>query len=93
MSERRQVLQAIVTKRIPPTNTKGERIKAIASAGSITVSASKVNGDDGRDAIETQDNQHRAVARMLMHKFGWDETGWQIETGRLPNGDYVHVMI
>ena len=85
-----QVLQAIVTKYIPMTNTKGARIKATAAAGSLTVSLSKLDGDDGRkDAITRNDAQHWEVARLLCEKFKWNVS---LQTGALPNGDYVQVM-
>jgi hypothetical protein len=54
--------QAIVTKYIGPSNTKGSRIKAIAAAGSLTV---HIN-----NALNIEDN-HRNAAEALANKFKW----------------------
>lgn len=54
--------QAITTKFIGPTNHKGARVKAVAQAGSITVSW------DYRLGI---DDNHRVAASVLMEKFSW----------------------
>ncbi len=89
MSESPNIYQAIVTKVLPATNTKPRRIKAAAYAGSITVAYSKLDGDNGKPAIVGNENQHKAVARMLMDKYKW---AGQLHTGRLPNGDYAHVQ-
>ena len=57
--------QAIETKFIRATNTKGLRIKASAWGGNITV---------GYDyALDAQDN-HRAAADALIAKMGWNGT-------------------
>ena len=66
-------LQAITTKYIGPTNTKGSRIKASCAAGSLTV-----HYDDGLNSEEA----HAAAAKALIAKMGW--TGnWHI--GGLPD--------
>jgi len=67
--------QAILTKYLGPTNFLGSRIKATASAGSITVSYDH--------ALSTEEN-HRHAARMLQQKFQWDcdlVAGWNEHTG------------
>jgi hypothetical protein len=57
--------QAIETRHLGPTNTKGSRIKATAWAGSVTI---------GYDyALDAQDN-HRAAADALIAKMGWNGT-------------------
>ncbi|MBB3980109.1 hypothetical protein GGQ64_005356 [Rhizobium azooxidifex] len=68
--------QAIVTKFLGPTNFRGSRVKATASAGSVTVSWSH--------ALNSQQN-HDAAAKALAVKLDWkgawfaggmpDETG------------------
>lgn len=83
-------LQTIVTMRLPITATKGARIKAACLAGSITVSASQVNGDNGEKGFQRTEEQHQAVAKMLQKKYSWNN---ELLTARLPNGDYVHVML
>ena len=71
--------QAIQTKFLGPTNTRGARVKAIADAGSITVQW------DHR--LNIQDN-HRAAAVALARRYGWGEdwTG-----GGLPGSGYAFV--
>lgn len=56
------VTQAIETKYLGATNTKGGRIKATAWAGSITVPYDH--------ALDVQDN-HAAAQLALRHKLGW----------------------
>lgn len=53
--------QAIVTKFLGPTNSRGSRIKATASAGSIIVPWDYGLGID---------DNHRAAAKALADKFG-----------------------
>jgi hypothetical protein len=55
--------QAITTKYLGPTNSRGSRVKATASAGSVTLS-----WDHALDS----DENHRAAALALAAKFGWD---------------------
>jgi len=67
--------QAILTKYLGPTNFRGSRIKATASAGSITV--------EYDNALSSEQN-HRHAARMLQQKFQWDNdlvAGWNEYTG------------
>ncbi len=54
--------QAIITKFLGPTNTRGSRIKATAEAGTITVPWDY--------ALNVTDN-HRAAAAALIRKMGW----------------------
>lgn len=78
-------MQAIVTKYIGPTDTKGARIKATCDAGSITIDyPHELSGDD----------VHAKAAMALVRKLGWDdamrEKSWAC--GSLPNQNgYVFV--
>lgn len=76
--------QAIVTKYLGPTNFKGSRIKASASAGSIVV-----NWDHDRDT----DENYRAAAMALVKKFEWDKLTYKTKWvgGCLPCGSYCFV--
>lgn len=67
--------QAIVTKYLGPTNTRGARVKAKAYAGSVIVSWD--------DALGTDAN-HDAAARALADKLGW-MSGHRLEGGGLPD--------
>ncbi len=72
--------QAIYTKFLGPTNSRGSRVKAFADAGSVTVS--------WNHALNATEN-HRAAAMALAAKFGWSGT-WVGGGG--VNGDvYVNV--
>lgn len=55
--------QAIVTKWIGPTNTKGSRVKAKAAAGSLTVSWDHSKGVE---------ENHTAAAKALASKLNWN---------------------
>lgn len=56
------IYQAIQTRYIGPTNTRGSRVKATAEAGSVTLSWD--------NALNATDN-HRVAAETLARKYGW----------------------
>jgi len=80
--------QAIVTRFLPATNHKPSRVKAIADAGTVTIS-----WDHGLDG----DGNHRAAAMRLCVKYGWateEEFDRRYSGGGLPScmpGAYVFV--
>jgi len=55
-------MQAITTKYLGPTNTKGSRIKASCEAGSITVSY---------DHELSHCDNHDAACKALLNKLEW----------------------
>ena len=57
-------MQAIITKYLGPTNTRGGRFKAVCQAGSITVP------HEYRGSVV----EHTEAARALAEKLGWDGT-------------------
>jgi hypothetical protein len=59
--------QAIVTKFIPVTNTRGSRISAKCEAGRIVLSWDH--------ALNPEEN-HKAAAMALIKKLGWDDRKW-----------------
>jgi len=65
--------QAITTKYLGPTNSRGSRVKATAAAGSIT---------DSWNHAQNVDENHARVAQLLAAKFGWSGV-WV--AGGLPN--------
>lgn len=77
-------MQAIQTKWLCPTNTKGSRIKAQCDAGSVIIPV------DGR---LNQEAGHRKAAMDLADKLDWvgDAYGDMV-TGSLPDGSYCHVF-
>jgi hypothetical protein len=77
-----EMFQAIETKHIKPTNTKGSRIKASAWAGTITV---------GYDYALSTDNAHKAAADALMAKLGW--TGKFAQGGNVKGDGYYFVEV
>lgn len=74
------IRQAIATKFIGPTNSRGGRIKATADAGSVTVA-----WDHG---LNVEDN-HRAAAEALARRYGWST---DLIGGGLPGSGYVFVQ-
>ena len=74
------MLQAIVTKYLGPTNTKGSRVKATCYSASVTV---PFNYADDFDAC-------RAAVEALCRKLKWNAADYGCH-GMLPNGDYVFV--
>lgn len=73
------MFQAIQTKLLGPTNTRGARVKAIADAGSITVS-----WDYSLGIAEN----HEAAAVALARRYGWPE---DMVGGGLPGRGYAFV--
>jgi len=72
-------MQAIITKFISPTNHRGARIKATASAGSVTVPY---------DHAQDHDEPFRIAARAFCDKFNWE---FDHVSGGLPDGSLVWV--
>jgi hypothetical protein len=73
--------QAIVTKYLGPTNYRGSRVKATASAGSVTLSWDC--------ALDSEEN-HQLAANALADKFNWRNPGngirYEYVGGGLPDG-------
>jgi len=67
--------QAITTRYMGTTNTQGSRVRARASAGSVTGHWDYADNDDGN---------HCRVARQLAVKYGW--SGFWV-AGGLPSED------
>lgn len=76
-------MQAIQTRILPPTDTKPARVKAWASAGTLTMSVHSIPA-----AYDV--TMHEYAARIYAEKMQWNN---RIESGTLPNGDYCHVLI
>lgn len=76
-------MQAIQTRYFGPTNVRGSRIKATASAGSITV---------GYDHALNSEKNHEAAAIALIAKMEWQDVVDTLNGGQLKNGDWVWVM-
>ena len=77
-------MQAITTKFLPATDTKGGRIKAITESGHTLISA----WDYG---LGVSDN-HSATAEALAKKLGWLERN-TIHSGSTHGGGFCHVLV
>lgn len=76
-------MQAIETRYLGPTDTKGSRVTARCDAGRIAVSWNY--------ALGIEEN-HRAAAEALRVKLGWGEEHYgKIISGSTRDG-YVHIM-
>jgi hypothetical protein len=77
--------QAILTKFLAPTNTKGKRVKAWCAAGEITIAWDHAFGPE---------RNHEAAAYHLVAKTNWPD-GWRgWKQGALPDGSgYCFVQI
>jgi hypothetical protein len=62
-------LQAITTKYLGPTNTRGGRIKATCEAGTVTV--------DFRHDLRVED-AHKEAMIALVKKLRWNKYIWQM---------------
>lgn len=89
-------MQAIHTKYLPCTNTRGSRIKATCERGSLTIPyPHELSGDD----------VHREAVRQLLERFvseDWAERSippsqnpWKRDfvSGSLPDGTLAHVLL
>ncbi len=70
------ILQAIVTKYLGPTNTKGSRIKVKAYAGSKTY--------DWNYELDVNEN-HTKAAEQFAKELGWLDRGAKLVGGSLPD--------
>lgn len=90
-------MQAIITKYLPATNTKGSRIKAVCERGSVTIPFNH-SGDS--------ENAHRLAVQALVAKFVAEDSDhiamfpednpWNrpFVSGQTNNdGPYVHVFL
>ena len=81
-------LQAITTKYLAPTNTKGARIKATSAGQSITIA-----WDYAKNAFDN----HYIAARLLSVENGWihgyDGEFRKHAFGALPDGGYVLAFV
>lgn len=73
-------MQAIRTKYLAPTNSRGARIKATCAAKSITVSYAY--------ELDIAEN-HKLAAAELKESLNW---GGKLESGQLHGGTYAHVL-
>lgn len=77
-------MQAILTKYLGPTNTKGSRIKASCAKGSIIIPYPH------EFDVTTA---HNFAANRLSEVMEWDNQYYgELITGQLPSGDYCHVF-
>ncbi len=89
-------MQAIVTKYIPCTNTKGSRIKAFCERGSIFISyPHELSGEAvHRAAVDALTDR---FAKEDLEKYGSPIAGstWKLPyvSGQIPSGEYVHVFM
>ena len=80
-------MQAIQTRYLAPTNSRGARVKAWCKAGSKTIAYNY--------GLNT-DLNHYDAAMQLFKQLGWAEDFRGTRTlskGCLPNEDYCHVII
>lgn len=75
-------MQAIQTKFLPATDTKGTRIRAKAYRDSLQVSYAYERS--------ARDNHVAAARSLLLHQ--GIRTGYELTTGELPDGSYCHVV-
>jgi hypothetical protein len=70
-------MQAIITKFLGPTDSRGSRVKAKCQAGSLTMSWDH--------ALDVNEN-HRAAAIALIRKLGWNQDCYSTwHEGALPD--------
>lgn len=79
-------MQAIQTKFIPASNTRGSRIKAWCEAGSLTI---------GYPHEHNEENAHLEAANALKVKLGWTAPfyGDLVQSCLPDNKGYAHTMV
>jgi hypothetical protein len=76
-------MQAIITKFLPATNTRPNRIKAFCPAGSVTLCS------DNFPFASHDERSHRKAALMLQEKLNWN---FPMLGGNMPDGNYCFVQ-
>jgi len=77
-------MQAIITKFLPATNNRPNRIKAYCPAGSITLCS------DNLPFASHDERSHRQAALALQNKLKWD---FPMIGGDKGDGNYCFVLI
>ena len=78
------IMQAIQTRYLGATNTRGSRIKAWAAAGSVTI---------GYPHDLSGQACHRKAAETLTAKLGWNTAQHgELLGGQLESGDYAFIF-
>lgn len=92
-------MQAIITKYLPPTNTRPARIKASCERGSLIESYNNLPCGDVSGA-----GAHISAARLLCERFAAEDAErystesrgnpWlrPLHSGQIPSGEFVHVF-
>ena len=87
-------MQAIISKYLPPTNTRGSRIKASCERGSAIVSYDDSLSHEGPHVAAVD----ALVARFVKEdaaRYGTERNPWSAPRvcGQIPSGAYVHVFV
>ena len=87
-------MQAIVTKFLPPTNTRGSRYKASCQAMTVVVSANYELDAEGNHKRACDELCQRMDARNV-ELYGTKGAMWTKPkvSGQTPSGEHVHVFI
>lgn len=88
-------MQAIITKFLPATNTKGSRYKASAQWGSLIVSADhELNPEQNHLAACLALRRQIADANAKQYNTKAENDPWMrpMVCGALPSGEYAHVF-
>jgi hypothetical protein len=91
------MMQAIRTKAIGPTNTKGARIKAYCDARSMTFSRNDAEeyyrkNEDSREGYSGYDFPHYYAARELAQQLGWLD-GYTLVGGSINGNECAFVLV
>ena len=78
------IRQAITTKYISPSNTRGSRVKAQAEVGSVTLSW---------DNALSIDENHSRAAHALANKYKWLDRFETLQCGATHDRRYVFVIL
>ena len=83
-------MQAILTKYIGPTNTKGARVQAKTVSKTMTFAWDYSLDEEGN----YRNAAHEMCIAMAKLSQGdaWNNPTFQLVSGCLPNGDYCHVL-
>jgi hypothetical protein len=86
-------MKAIITKRIPCTDTKPDRVKTSAEGvpSKIYFKNSLIDELNNEGVPVTAENIHRLAAFHFREERGWEKQN--LATGQLPSGDWVHCFI
>lgn len=89
-------MQAIITRYLPPTNTKPSRVKASCARGSVTISyPHELSGEEVHVFAASALVAKFVKEDVAQYKTPADKNPWNRKrvVGQLPSGEHAHAFV